>query len=139
MADENDLVQVSFHKVMQTRAYTVVILGTEEKRFAIYADASIGRMMQLYLTNSEKPRPYTHDLVNMLCKGFDLTLKKVVISDVQDTLYFARIFYERDTGGLKEIVELDARPSDCITLALMNEVPVYCTRKVLEQTLPIEE
>jgi uncharacterized protein len=62
-----------------------------------------------------------------------------VINDVQDTIYFARLFLEQDRGDIRHIVEIDARPSDCITLALMNNAPVYCTREVLEKTISVEE
>jgi bifunctional DNase/RNase len=42
-------------------------------------------------------------------------------------------------GEYRHILEVDARPSDCITLALMNNVPVYCTAEVLEKTVPVED
>ena len=61
----SELILLSFDKIMQTHSYTVVILGTKEKRFAIYADPSIGRVLQIYLTDTEKPRPLTHDLTSV--------------------------------------------------------------------------
>lgn len=135
----SELVQLSFDKIMQTRAYTVIVLGTPDKRFAIYTDPSIGRTLQLYLTEAEKTRPMTHDLIDMIFKGMQVRIKQVVINDLQDTVYFCRLFLEQDLGSLRHILEIDARPSDCITLALMNNVPVYCTKEVLEKTIPITE
>lgn len=135
----SELVQLSFDKIMQTRAYTVVILGARDKRFAIYADPSIGRTLQLYLTGAPKSRPLTHDLMDMIFRGMQVRIKQVVINDIQDTVYFARLYLEQDLGDMRHIIEVDARPSDCITLALMNNVPVYCTRDVLERTIPIDE
>lgn len=132
----SELIQLSFDKIMQTRAYTVVVLGARDKRFAIYTDPSIGRMLQMYLTGMEKPRPLTHDLIDMIFKGLDVRIRQVVINDLQDTTYFARLFLEQRIGDIKHIIEVDARPSDCITLALMNNVPVYCTREVLEKSVP---
>lgn len=135
----NELVQLSFDKIMQTRSYTVIILAAREKRFAIYTEPAIGKTLQLYLTGGEKPRPLTHDLLSMIFKGYDVTIKQVVINDLIDTVYYARLFLEHSEGELKHILEIDARPSDCITLALMNNVPVFCTREVLEKTIHIEE
>jgi uncharacterized protein len=135
----SELVQLSFDKIMQTRAYTVVVLAGRDKRFAIYTDPSIGRTLQLFLTGTEKPRPLTHDLLDFVFKGFEIRIKQVVINDLQDTTYFARLFLEQNIGDVRHIVEIDARPSDCITLALMNNVPVYCTLEVLEKTIPVEE
>ena len=134
-----ELVQVSFDKIMQTRAYTVVILGANEKRFAIYTEPSVGKVLQMHLTQIEKPRPLTHDLIDLIFKGLEVRIKQVVIYDLQDTVYYARLYLEQNDGGIRRILEIDARPSDCITLALMNNVPVYCTRDVLNKVLPVEE
>lgn len=135
----SELVQLTFDKIMQTRSYTVVVLSSNDKRFAIYTDPTIGRTLQIYLTGAEKPRPLTHDLMNMLFKGLNVKIMQVVINDLQDTTYFARLFVEQMIGDQKHIIEIDARPSDCITLALMNNAPVYCTREVLDKTIPLEE
>lgn len=135
----SELIQLTFDKIMQTRAYTVVILCARDKRFAIYTDPSIGRTLQMYLTGVEKPRPLTHDLIDLIFKGLEVRIKQVVITDIQDTTYYARLFLEQDMGDYRHIVEVDARPSDCITLALMNNVPVYCTAEVLEKTIPVED
>lgn len=134
-----ELVQLSFDKIMQTRAYTVIVLGTSEKRFAIYTDPSVGRTLQLFLTGIEKSRPLTHDLMQMIFDSTDTRIIQVVINDVQDTVYFARIFVEQRNEDIRHIIEIDARPSDCITIALMNNAPVYCTREVLEKTVPVED
>jgi uncharacterized protein len=136
---QDELIQLTFDKIMQTRSYTVVILGAREKRFAIYTDPSIGKTLQMYLTGIEKPRPLTHDLINLIFLGFEVRIKQVVLVDLQETIYYARLFLEQQIGNINHIVEVDARPSDCITLALMNNVPVFCTKDVLEKTIPIDE
>lgn len=135
----SELVQLSFDKIMQTKSYTVVILAAREKRFAIYTEPSIGKTLQLYLTGLGKSRPLTHDLMSLIFKGYDMRVKQVVINNLIDTVYYARLFLEQDEGDLRHVVEIDARPSDCITLALMNNVPVFCTREVLDKTIHIEE
>jgi bifunctional DNase/RNase len=135
----SELVQLSFDKIMQTRTYTVVVLGARDKRFAIYAEPNIGRTLQLYLTGAHKPRPLTHDLIDLIFKGLDVRIRQVVINDIQDTTYFARLFLEQEIDGVRHILEIDARPSDCITLALMNNAPVYCTREVLDKTIPVDD
>lgn len=134
-----ELVQLSFDKIMQTRSYTVIVLAAPDKRFAIYTDPNIGKTLQLYLTGTTKPRPLTHDLISSIFKGFDIRIKQIVINDLQDTIYFARLFLEQQMGQAKHIVEIDARPSDAIAFAIMNNVPVFCTREVLDKTLPIED
>lgn len=136
---DSELIQLTFDKIMQTRSYTMVILGAKDKRFAIYTDPGIGKTLQLYLTGTDKARPLTHDLMDEIFRGFEIRIKQVVITDLQDTTYFARLFLEQEIGDVIHIVEVDARPSDCITLALMNNVPVYCTASVLDKTVPVED
>lgn len=135
----SEIIQLSFDKIMQTRAYTVVVLGTKEKKFAIYADPNVGRVLQMYLTDTPKPRPLTHDMITSMFLGFEIKVLQVVINDLQDTIYFARIFLELEQQEMRHIVEIDARPSDCLTLALINNAPVYCTREVLEKTIAVED
>lgn len=134
-----ELVQLSFDKIMQTRMYTVVVLGVRDKRFAIYTEPGIGRVLQMHLTNMPKQRPQTHDLLSSIFKGLDVKVLQVVINDIQDTVYFARLFLEQTIDGIQHILEIDARPSDCIALALMNSAPVYCTHEVLDKTIPVDE
>lgn len=139
MEETIELIPITFEKVMQSRAYTCVVLEAEEKKFAIYTDPASGKTMQRYLSSTLKPRPNTHDLLNQIFKGLEIKLLQVVILDLQDTIYFARLFLEQKRGDVLHIVEIDARPSDCITLALLHKAPVFCTRNVLDKTIQYAE
>ena len=133
------LIPITFNKIMQSRSYTVIILGTDKKKFAIYTDPQVGRDIQTYLTLGRKPRPSTHDLVFSIMKGYEITPIKVVIHDVEDTIYFARLFLEMSTNGKKTILEIDSRPSDCISLAIIHNIPVLCRKEVLEKSVPVPD
>jgi len=135
--EEAELIPVKFHKVMQSKTYTCIVLGTDEKKFAIYTDLHSGKTMQMYLTDTQKQRPATHDLLMMIFRGLDIKIRQVVIAELHDTIYSARIFLEQKMGEILNIVEIDARPSDCITLALVNKIPVFCNKEVLERTVPV--
>ncbi len=134
-----ELIQVKFSKIMQTRAYTVVVIGTDEKRIPIYADPSLGHILQIGLTGQSKPRPLTHDLMGTIFSGLNIRVKHVVINGLQGTVYYARLFLEQKEDGRTHIIEVDARPSDCIPLALLAKAPVYCTKEVLDRAVPVEE
>jgi uncharacterized protein len=134
-----DLYQLTFDKIMQTRTYTVIIFNGGGKKFAIYVDPSVGKILHIYLTDIEKPRPLTHDLISSIFRGFEIIVKQVVINDLQETTYYARLFLEQRKGPIRDIVEIDGRPSDFITLALMHNAPIYCTKEVLEKTIPVVE
>lgn len=135
----SELIQLSFDKIMQTRAYTVIVLNGQGKSFAIYTDPDIGKVLQLFLTEVETPRPLTHEFIDKIFEGMEVRVKQVIINDVQDTIYYARLFLEQDIGEIRHIIEIDGRPSDCLILALMNNAPVYCTQEVLEKTIAVEE
>lgn len=135
----SELIPVSFNKIMQSHAYTVIILGSEKKKFAIYTEPSVGRNIQNYLTEEHKPRPYTHDLIRSIFDGFDIKILQIVINNVEDTIYFSRVFLEKSEGDTRHIVEIDARPSDAVTLALMYNAPVFCKREILDKVVPVED
>ena len=134
-----ELIPISFNKIMQSRAYTVIILGTESKNFAIYTEPKVGIILQMYLTQKPHPRPFTHDLFNNLLKGLGAKILQIVIHDVEDTTYFARLFLEQYLSDKKQILELDARPSDCILLALLNNVPLFCRKEALDKAVAVED
>lgn len=134
----SELIPITFNKIMQSRSYTVIILGTEKKKFAIYTEPVVGKNLQAFLTQGQRPRPSSHDLLNAILKGLDVKILQIVIQDVEDTTYFARLFLECRQDDKKTVLEVDARPSDCITLALMNNIPVFCRKDVLDKAVPVE-
>lgn len=135
-----ELVPITFNKIMQSRAYTVIILGNEVKQFAIYTDPLVGRNLQMLLTEEREKRPYTHHMIDSIFTGFEIRLKQVVINQIEDTIYFARLFLEQQKGEhSKEILEIDSRPSDCLTLAVMLGAPIFIKKDVFDLAVPVEE
>ncbi len=139
MMTQEAIVPLKIEKMLQTHAYCVVIMNGEGKRFALYVDPTIGNAMQMYLTGTAKPRPLTHDLLSSVFQGLEVKPTRVVINDLQGTVYFARLFLEQQQEGIRNILEIDARPSDCMALALLNNIPIYCTKAVLEKTLEVHD
>lgn len=135
----SELIPLSFHKILQSRAYTVMILGTNEKKFAIYAEPQVGHYLQLQIAHAHPTRPNTFDFIEETFQGLGVKILQIVINDVQDTTYFARLFLEQPVGDKKQILEIDARPSDCVILALTHQVPIFCTREVLSKTVAVDE
>src|SRR5262245_47206011 len=105
MDETIELIPIKFEKLMQSRAYACVVLGAEDKKFAIYTDPPSGKSMQLFLAATEKQRPQTHDLLGRIFRGLEIKVKHVVIYELHDTVYFARIFLEQQRGDLLHIVE----------------------------------
>lgn len=75
-------------------------------------------------------RPLTHDLMATIVRGLRATVTKVMISDLRENTFYANVVLEREKDH--EIVNVDARPSDSIALALKTNAPIYLSEKILE-------
>jgi len=82
----------------------------------------------------QKPasRPNTHDLAQRLILGLDGELVRVVVTELRDGIYFATIAL-RSRG---EIVDIDARPSDAIAIALRADAPIFVRASLLDGDRP---
>jgi len=129
---ENDLIPVDIRKIALTSTFCAVVLGNVEKEFPIYIEPAIGAVIKMFIEDVEKPRPLTHDLIGNILTGLSATVMRVVINDLRDNTYFARLFLKEENELGKKIVEIDSRPSDCIAIAKMKKCPLFVTRKVFD-------
>ncbi|HEX8547594.1 MAG TPA: bifunctional nuclease family protein [Cytophagaceae bacterium] len=74
-------------------------------------------------------RPMTHDLFKSFSSGFNFSVEEIVISDLKEGVFFAKIVC---SDGIKT-VEIDARPSDAIAIGLRFEVPIYSYESILSE------
>jgi hypothetical protein len=109
-----------------------VFLGNDEKTFVIYVDQFVANAIQMSLTGTKNPRPLTHDLIGSVLLGLGAQLDHIVINDVDDGTFFARILLKMENEIGKKIIEIDARPSDSIVLALQHKRPIYVAQKVFD-------
>jgi uncharacterized protein len=87
----------------------------------------------LALESAPVPRPLSHDLMRNILETLETSLEQVVIHDIKDSTFFAKLVLRTDG----QIQEIDARPSDGIALALRMQAPIYVTEKiVLEESTP---
>lgn len=129
---QNDVVAATIKGVMPTANGCAVFLGNEEKTFVIYVDHSVGKAIQMTLGGVKNDRPLTHDLIGSILLGLGSQLDHVVVNDARDGTFFARILLRMENELGKKIVELDARPSDSIVLALQQKRPIYVARAVFD-------
>jgi uncharacterized protein len=129
---QNDVSEVAVKGVMPTANGCAVFLGNAEKTFVIYVDHSVGNAISMTLNGVKKERPLTHDLIGSIFLGLGIALERVVINDVSDGTFFARIILHMQNELGRKIIEVDARPSDSIVLALQQKKPIYVAQKVLE-------
>jgi bifunctional DNase/RNase len=82
------------------------------------------------LKGIEIPRPQTHDLLANVIRELGGKLSRIVISDLAEGTFFAKLIVEQDGHE----VEIDSRPSEAIALGVAEDVPIYVAEHVLEQT-----
>ena len=134
-----DVVAVAVKGLMPTANGCAVFLGDDSKTFVIYVDHAIGNVIQLTLDGVKKERPLTHDLIGSIMLGLDTKLDHIVINDAREGTFFARIILRMENELGKKIVELDARPSDSIVLALQQKRPLFVARTVLTEAEDMTE
>jgi uncharacterized protein len=136
---QNDVVAASIKGVMPTANGCAVFLGNEDKTFVIYVDHSVGNAIQMTLSGVKKDRPLTHDLIGSIFLGLGAQLDHIVVNDAREGTFFARILLRMENELGKKIVELDARPSDSIVLALQQKRPIFVARAVFDSVEDMTE
>lgn len=119
------------HAVVPTDNGTAVFLGNEEKKFVIYMEQSVGTAISMFIHGVAKPRPLTHDLIVLLLTSFGASVDRVIINKYQEDVFYARLILVAENEVMeRKVVEIDARPSDCIALACQQNAPMYVTKEV---------
>lgn len=111
-------------------AYALILTESGgNRRLPIIIGTFEAQAIALELENIKPPRPMTHDLLKNIIESFDSNVEKVVINDLTEGTFFAQINYQ--SNG--DTVELDARPSDAIALAIRFSAPIYVAKHVIDE------
>lgn len=111
-------------------AYALILSEAEgNQRLPIIIGSFEAQAIALELENIKPPRPMTHDLLKNFVLSFDTEIKQIYINDLSEGTFYAQIIYEREN----QLIELDARPSDAIALAVRFNAPIYVNDEVLDE------
>ena len=106
----------------------VILTDEGEHRFVpIWIGLPEATAIFMKLQDQKSARPFTHDLLKNVLDAVKVPVNRVVINDIKDSIFYARIFL----GSGKDSQEIDARPSDAIALALRSEAPIFVSEKVI--------
>lgn len=127
-------------------AGTAVLLGNEDKTFVMFIGTYEGAAILRELNSEPPPRPMTHDLLENVLLGFEVEVKQIVISTIVHNTFCATLVLEQrcvDSEGAwtgkRNEVRIDARPSDCLVLALKTKAQLFATDEVLSKVHDISE
>lgn len=119
-------------RVLPFRDTSAVVLKSDLKTFVIFVGVSESTALLREMRGERTDRPMPHDVVSYVLTGFDITVKKIVISSIVSQVFCATLVLEQDQAGRKVEVRLDVRASDSLILALKTHSPIWVTRRVLD-------
>lgn len=134
------VIEIEVRAVLPTSGGCAVFLGNDEKVFVVYVDQAVGAAITMFMHDTPKPRPQTHDLFADLLTVLGARIDRVVIVSFADSVYYARIIITVSNElEEKKIIELDARPSDAVALAIQQKAPIYIAQTVWDEVEDMSE
>ena len=123
---EIDSIRVSLRNYQR-----VVILKVKDSDLylPIWIGPSEADSIALKLQEVSVPRPLTHDLICGVITSLKGTVQNIVISNLSDDTFFAKIIVEQSGST----IEIDSRPSDAIAIAIRTTTPIYAEEKLIDQ------
>jgi hypothetical protein len=128
------VVEVKVRAVAATSGGCAVFLGNEDKVFVMFVDQSVGTAITMFMQGAQKERPLTHDLLASILRALGAKIERVIVNDLKGGTYFARLVISAENESQqKKIIEIDARPSDCIAMAIQQTAPIYVSLDVWDE------
>ena len=138
---KQDVVPVQIRGILPANSGCALFVGNDEKVFVINVEPQMGAVIGMFLRDTPKERPLTHDLINRVFQGFGISVERVIITDLKNSTYFARLILQEknELHEERKIVELDARPSDCLALAAAQKRPIFVSTTLFAQVEDMTE
>jgi len=131
--------QVELFKIIidEKRADQVIVLKEKggQRQFPIMIGLVEASSIKMKLSKINLPRPLTHDLLMATIEALDAKLEQILIDDIVDETFHAKLVIRDKDGGLRRV---DARPSDSIALAVRAGVPIFVEDKVIDKASAVK-
>jgi bifunctional DNase/RNase len=99
-----------------------------ERRLPIIIGHFEAQAIAFEIEGLKPPRPLTHELLKNIIEALNFRIESVVINELRDSTFFAKIIFDSD-----EIDEIDARPSDAIAMSLKFNAPIFVAKDVMDE------
>ena len=136
--EKKELIRVTVYQLVvdpSSRQPVITLADPGEKR-ALFVWIGLPEARAIYseIEGIENPRPLTHDLLEKIIQKSNGAIHHIVITHSKDNIYYATIVLQKG----KNLVEIDARPSDSLVMALKFKAPIYVSRNLFEKmSLPL--
>lgn len=130
---KKDVIPVEIRGILPANSGCAIFVGNDEKVFVIQVEHNMGAVIGMFLRDTPKERPLTHDLIASIFKGFNVTVERAIITELKNSTYFARLILQQENELGRKIVEIDARPSDCLALVTAQKRPLFVSTSLFHQ------
>ena len=128
-----DVTLVQIRGIVPAHTGAAIFLGNDEKVFIIQVETNMAHVIGNFLRDVPKERPLTHDLLTNVYKGFGIEVERVVVTELKNSTYYARMILKMENELGTKIVELDARPSDCLAIACAQKIPMFVANSLFDE------
>ncbi len=132
---EVEVAKIAFYPPSKGYAVLLREVGSD-RQLPVIVGAFEAQAIALALEGMKMPRPMTHDLISTILDDLGADIREVVITDLVDGTFYAKIFLEIFDYENKEI---DSRPSDAIAIALRVGASVYVSEEVMREAGVVAE
>jgi bifunctional DNase/RNase len=134
---KDDPLDCKIERVLVSNQEAVVILSANNGDFKnrvlpVFVDLGQAMNIQVGLEGKRAGRPLTHDLFTNVMNEMGCNVEKIIIEEIAANTFFATLHLELERLGKRESISFDARPSDCLALAVRAGCPIKVRRKVLD-------
>ena len=136
---KSEVVPVEIRGILPANTGCAIFVGNDKKVFVIQVENAMGSIIGNFLRDVPKERPLTHDLMNNVFRGFNITVERAVITELKNSTYFARLILQQQNELGRKLVEIDARPSDCLALTSAQKRPLFVSSPLFEQVEDMSE
>ncbi len=130
---KNDVLPIEIRGILPANSGCAIFVGNDAKIFVIQVEPQMGAIINMFMRDQPKERPLTHDLMNNIFKGFNISVERAVITELKNTTYYARLILKQQNELGTKLVEIDARPSDCLAIATAQKRPIFVTTSLFNQ------
>jgi bifunctional DNase/RNase len=136
---KHEVVPVEIRGIIPSPSGCAVFLGNDSKTFVIQVENNMGMVISMFMRDAPKERPLTHDLMASVFEGFGITVERVVVTELRGSTYYARLILKQENELGRKLIEIDARPSDCLALATARKRPIFVARRLFDEVEDMSE
>ena len=114
----------------------IIILRDQERQriLPIWVGVFEANAIALQIENVQTPRPMTHDLLKNIIDDLSAQVERIVVTELKENTFYALIHLRKNGHA----IEVDARPSDAIALALRTRSPIFVEEAVIQNARSVE-